>query len=167
MKRIKVSIKKLKKKHMIELERFIEKILRADPSNYLKQTLYVTCFNETCIIHEKAGKLDKVTLLYSGLWIGLLINNRVYLSPIIYEKIYSVYGFRAAIKVNEIALKNFLYGRDIFEESIIEKYPPLNNPLAVLDDEYRVVGVVEPYRRDIQIYRNIYDLGLFLREFEK
>ncbi len=147
-----------------QLHVFIEKVLEADPSKYIGSNLYYTCFNKYCIVHSGSYKYERVTQIYSGEWIGFLFNNKIYLSPWIYMGIYRDRGIRAAVKISEKGVKNFLYGRDVLEESIIEKYPPLNNPLAVIDEaDDRVIGVAEPRRG---FYRNIYDLGLFLRIFD-
>jgi len=164
LKKIKLRIGSLNKRHYRELYHYLENILRVDPLKYIPSKLYYTCFDEICFIHEEAGRLNKASLIYSGLWIGLIINDNVYLSPQLYEKIYYDTGFKASIIVNDIATKNFLYGRDILEESILEKYPPLSNPISVVDHrDRRVIGVAEYVGKGI--YKNIYDLGWFLRIF--
>lgn len=162
-KRVEFSFGRLSSRRYRFLAWYIEKILGADPSKYLPKQLYITCFSNYCIVHEEAGREDLVTLLYSGRWIGLIIRNKICLSTYMYEEIYRDLGeYRAAIIVGEKGVKNFMYGRDIFEESINEKYPPLNNQVAVLDEKDKhVIGVAEPLKHGI--YQNIYDIGIFLR----
>lgn len=162
MKKIKLRMGLLSDIYVYKLHNYLRNVLEVDPHKYLPSRLYYTCFNNICYIHEESGKLNKASLIYSGFWFGLLINDEVYLSPQLYEKIYSENGFKASIIVSDNGVKNFLYGRDILEESIVEKYPPLNNPVSVIDYvDYRVIGVAEPFEKGI--YRNIYDLGWFLR----
>jgi len=159
--RVRLRFGKLDVSYRLKLEKFLINVLGVDPHMYIPSELHYTCFDEYCIIHEEAGRDEYVTLLYSGLWIGVIINGGVYLSIPIYEKIYSTIGFKAAIVVGEQGVKNFLYGRDVLEESIVSKYPPLNNPLAVIDHiDERVIGVVEPGENGI--YKHIYDLSMFL-----
>jgi len=161
-KRVKFSFDKLSSRRYRMLWEYLEKILGVDPSKYLPKQLYVTCFDEYCIIHEKAGREDKATLLYSGRWIGLIVHGKTCLSTYLYEEIYRERGYQAAIIVGDTGVKNFLYGRDVLEESIVEKYPPLNSQVAVIDQsDYRVIGVAEPIKEGV--YRNIYDIGIFLR----
>jgi 60S ribosome subunit biogenesis protein NIP7 len=141
---------------------YLGEVLGVEPRKYLCGDLYYICFNNNCFIMCGAGKYDSATLLYKGPWIGVLKGKRPYLSPQIYEKIYNdIGGFRAAIIVGDQGVKSFLYGNDILKESIIKEYPPLDQPVAVIDhSDYRVIGVA--YKSG-NIYRNIYDLGFFLR----
>jgi len=163
VRKMRLEMNKLDDVYVGDIYTYIEKILGVDPSKYVNRELYYTCLDKYCIIHEGCGKVDKATLLYSGRWIGLLINSKPYLSTTLYEEIFRDKGFRAAIVVSENGVKNFLYGRDILEISVLEKYPPLDNPIAVIDhSDKNVIGVVEP---EGDFYRNIYDLGLFLRIF--
>lgn len=147
------------------LKRFIRRKLGYDPDRLFKGSLAYTCFNNKCFIYQNGPGFNGASLLYSGLWIGVLLDNKPYLSPVIYERIYSEKGFRAAIVVGEKGVKAFLYGNDVLEQSIIRKYPPLDGPLAVIDaSDHSVIGVVEPAKQR-GVYRNIYDLGMFLREW--
>lgn len=160
--KIKLRIGLLSRKHIIKIQSYLNNVLGVDPHKYLPIKLYYTCFNNICFVHEESGGIDKASLIYSGLWIGLIINDEPYLSPQLFEKIYSEIGYRASVIVNDKGVKNFLYGKDIFEESISEKYLPLNNPVSVIDYcDYRVIGVAKPLRKGI--YKNIYDLGWFIR----
>ncbi|MET1160307.1 MAG: hypothetical protein ABWW65_05045 [Thermoprotei archaeon] len=162
-KRIRFRFGKLGKNPSLNLLEYIEKVLGTNPTDYFKLPLYYICLNDLCIVHEKSGKIDGVSLIYTGNWIGVLVGDDVYLSPQLYEKIYSRTGYRAAIVVSEKGIKNFLYGKDVLEESVLKKYPPLDNPVAVIDSyDNRVVGVAIPIR-ERRIYKNVYDLGIFLR----
>jgi len=159
--RVRLRFGKLDASYRSKLEKYLSNVLGVDPHGIIPEELYYTCFDEHCFIHEEAGRDEYVTLIYSGLWIGVIIDGDVYLSIPIYEKIYSTIGFKAAIVVGELGVKNFLYGRDILEESIVSKYPPLNNPLAVIDhSDGRVIGVVKPVEN--RVYKHIYDLSMFL-----
>jgi hypothetical protein len=103
--RIKISRRKLDRKIMLEMEKYVREILGHDPSILFSKMLYVTCFNDKCIIHEGREKYGNVTQLYAGRWIGLVIRGKPYLSPLIYEKIYSIKGYRASIVVSEKGVK--------------------------------------------------------------
>jgi 60S ribosome subunit biogenesis protein NIP7 len=141
---------------------YLREVLGVDPYKYVCSNLYYVCFNNNCLIMCGAGKYDSVTLLYKGPWIGVLRGRKPYLSPQIYEKVYSDTGeFRAAIIVSDQGVKSFLYGNDILRKSIIKEYPPLDQPVAVIDhSDHKVIGVAH---KSGSIYRNIYDLGFFLR----
>ncbi|RLG81568.1 MAG: hypothetical protein DRO13_00780 [Thermoprotei archaeon] len=163
--KIRVRAGVLAKNYIALISSYLREKLCVNPSRYIKYPLHYTCFNDICIVHEETGKYYSVTLLYSGQWIGVMRGSGVYLSPLLYERVYSDNGYRAAIVVAERGVKNFLYGKDILAESIVEKYPPLDNPVAVLDEyDYRVIGVAEPSRRMGNVFKNVYDLGIFLRE---
>ncbi len=165
--RIKLSFNKLDSFRLKILVNYIIEVLNYDPYKLFKPPLYYTCFNNKCIIHEKSGKYYKSTLLYSGRWIGILINNKPYPSPLIYEEIYRRTGeYRAAIIIKEQGVKAFLYGNDVLMESIAKEYPPLEYPVAVIDQEdHRVIGVARRIKSRKPYYQNIYDLGMFLREW--
>ncbi len=154
--------KRLARRHLFILENYVRKSLRADPSNYIGNSLIVTCLGKTCIIHEGRNTYPATTL-YSGRWVGLIIDDYPYLSPVLYEEIYMEHGFRAAVIARDKGVKAFLYGNDLLPVSVQKVYGPKKHPLAVIDStDHRVIGVVrwDPQKR---IYRNIYDLGLFLR----
>ncbi len=160
--RIIYESRRLPRRHLSILRNYIRKSLRTDPSNYIDNSLIVTCLGKTCIIHE-GRNIYPATTLYSGRWIGLIIDDYPYLSPVLYEKIYMEHGFRAAVIARDKGVKAFLYGNDLLPISIEKVYGPTKYPLAVIDSsDHRVIGVVrwDPHDR---IYRNIYDLGLFLR----
>jgi len=160
-KRVEFRFGKLSRSLRGKLEEYLKIVLGVEPSEIIRGDLYVTCFDEYCIVHEAAGREERVTLLYSGMWVGVIVDYRIYPSIPVYEKVYSVKGLRAALVVGEKGVKNFLYGRDILEESVVAKYPPLNNPLAVVDQsDMRVLGVVVPGSSGV--YRHVYDLSMFL-----
>jgi len=126
------------------------------------------------------AKYFNASIVYSGEWLGIVVDNRVYLSTIVYERVYRYLGeYRAAITVSEHGVKTFLYGNDLFASSVIEYYEPIYNPVAVIDSfDNRVIGVAEPMVSEKElinalkkglekpIYKNIYDLGFFIRYFE-
>lgn len=138
-------------------------VLDVAPDKYLCKEPEYSCFNELCIIYcsSEAHYIHTNALVYGGRWIGVLIRNKPYISINIYEDVYRSGVFRASIVVSDMGCKAFLYGRDILKESIVSAHPPLNNPVAVIDNsDNRVIGVAEPYH---DVYKNIYDLGLFIR----
>ena len=160
--RITVESKGLPRRHLFILKNYIRKSLRADPSNYIGNSLVVTCLGKTCIIHEGRNTYPATTL-YSGRWVGLIIDDYPYLSPVLYEEIYMEHGFRAAVIARDKGVRAFLYGNDLLPISVKKVYGPTKYPLAVIDgSDHRVIGVVRWDPRD-RIYKNIYDLGLFLR----
>lgn len=165
MQRINLRTGLLGYKHTTRLFNYIEKILGYEPLKLIKPPLYYTCFNDKCIIHEGSGRYDGATLLYRGVWIGLLIDGKPYLAPRIYEEVYRRRGYRAAIIVGDQGVKAFLYGNDVLRESVLREYPPLHDAVAVVDhSDNRVIGVARRVRgRGRTYYRNIYDLGMFLR----
>ncbi len=147
------------------LNYYIREILQVNPTKYIGHEQYLACFDKYCFIHQGSGKFDGATLLFSGKWIGIVIGNKPYLSPLIYEEIYNdLREFRAAIIVKEKGVKNFLYGNDILPASIIKEYEPTNTIVAVVDEkDYSVIGVAKPIGINKKVYKNIYDIGLFLR----
>ncbi len=160
--RITYESRRLPRRYLSILKNYIRKSLRTDPNNYIGNSLVVTCLGKTCIIHEGRNTYPATTL-YSGRWIGLIIDDYPYLSPVLYEEIYMEHGYRAAVIARNKGVKAFLYGNDILPISVQRVYGPKKYPLAVIDSsDHKVIGVVrwDPRRK---IYRNIYDLGLFLR----
>ena len=160
--RLKFRSRLLPQKHIRKLEIYIHDVLRADPEKYLPRKPRLTCLGEICIVHE-GFKEYPATTIYSGRWIGIVINDEPYLSPIIYEEIYRDNGFRAAVIAREKGVKAFLYGNDLLPISVEKLYGPRRGAVAVIDKtDYRVIGVArwDPKKR---IYKNIYDLGVFLR----
>ncbi len=160
--RITYESRRLSRKYLSILRNYIRKSLRTDPSNYIGNSLVVTCLGKTCIIHEGRNTYPATTL-YSGRWIGLIIDDYPYLSPVLYEEIYMEHGYRAAVIARDKGVKAFLYGNDLLPVSVQKVYGPKKYPLAVIDSsDHKVIGVVRWDPRN-RIYRNIYDLGLFLR----
>ena len=160
--RITYESKRLSRIYLSILRTYIRKSLRIEPNKYIGDNLVVTCLGQTCIIHE-GRKTYPATTLYSGRWIGLIIDDYPYLSPVLYEEIYMEHGYRAAVIARDKGVKAFLYGNDLLPTSVLKVYGPKKYPLAVIDgSDHKVIGVARWDPRK-GIYRNIYDLGLFLR----
>ena len=158
------------------------KLLGVEYRDFVKCRPYIYILGNLGIISCSGygAKYFNASIVYSGEWLGIVIDNRVYLSTIIYERIYRYLGkYRAAITVSEHGVKNFLYGNDLFASSVIRYYEPIYNPVAVIDSfDKRVIGVAEPMVSENElinalkkglekpVYKNIYDLGFFIRYFE-
>ncbi len=65
------------------------------------------------------------------------------------------------IVINEKAAQLFIYGRDIFESSIISKKG--NGPLFIVCNERKEVLGLSEFNG--KIYKNLVDIGLFLRKY--
>lgn len=166
MKKINLKTGLLPQKLRMMLDEYLYEALDAEPREYLPGKLYYTCFDKLCIIHGGAGKYWSATRLYSGEWIGIIIHGKPYPSPIIYEKIYGSRGVRAAIVVKDKGAKAFLYGNDVLYESISRIIPPIEYPVAVIDEaDDKVIGVARRAAGAKPYFQNIYDLGIFLRMF--
>lgn len=163
--KLRVSFGKLDNRIRSILFFYVRDTLGVDPIKYLGTELYYVCLNSNCFISSGAGKYYSLTMLYKGTWLGVIIDNKPYLAPGVYEEIYRDIGsYRAAIIVGEQGVKNFLYGNDILEQSIIKEYPPTDQPVAVIDSyDGKVIGVAKRVMGRRRLYRNIYDLGIFLR----
>lgn len=146
-----------------EIRSYFLNVLEVEPSIYLCDEPRFTCFNEICVVYCSSIQrtIPDKALIYSGDWLGVLIHGKPYVSPSVYENVFMKKGYRASIFVSDKGCKAFLYGRDILKESIVSAYPPLNNPVAVVDaSDHKVIGVAEPGG---ELFKNVYDLGLFLR----
>lgn len=145
---------------------YLMNVLKVDYRRYICVKPRYVCFDDFCLAYcsiDCTQHVEPGRMVYSGAWIGLIKNNKIYLSTQLYEKTFREFGVRASIVVSDAGVRSFLYGRDVLKNSVVEKYPPLNNPVAVLDyADRRVIGVAEPYG---SFYRNVYDVGLFLRYF--
>ena len=156
----------LPQKMRMMLDEYLYEALDVEPREYFPRKPYYTCFDKLCIIHEGSGKYWSATQLYSGEWIGLIIHGKPYLSPVIYEKIYGSKGLRAAIIVKDKGAKAFLYGNDVLYESVSKIIPPIEYPVAVIDEtDNTVIGVARRVAGAKPYFQNIYDLGIFLRLF--
>lgn len=135
-----------------------------NPLKYVSENLHELCVSKVCVIYDPAvDRLGDATILFSGRWIAVKINGEIAPSVSLVEEIYSNEGFRAALIVGEKAVKAFLYGNDVLPTSVLEKYPPDENIVSVIDpSDYRIIGFAK-YDKHRNVYRNIYDLGIFLR----
>ncbi len=167
--RVKFSVKPLPAELFRELKSYLGENLGVDYREFISGELWLTCLGKNCIIYNSMGRrFYGLTLLYSDGWIGVWRKGAVAPSPRIYEEAYNRYGLRAALIPKPAGLKAFLYGNDILEISIDREIPPLNGPVAVVDPaDNRVVGaaVKSRDRKGRVYYRNIYDLGMFVREW--
>lgn len=149
---------------MIEkLRTYLSSVLEVDPNEYLCVEPLYSCFDNICLIFclQTTHGVPVDALVYGNKWVGVVINNEPYLSLNIYEDVFRSKGYRASIVVSEKGCKAFLYGNDILRESIVVTYPPVNNPVAVIDSlDKKVIGVAIPHG---DVYKNVYDLGLFIR----
>jgi len=152
-----------------DLRRRLGKILRGiygvDENEYLAGPLGFTCIGDICIVYSMPSNLsvNGLTRLYMGRWVATVVNGVLTPSIPLVESIYASRGLRAAIVVAEQGVKAFLYGNDILLESIREKYEPVNQLVTVVDSSDReIIGFAkwDPRRK---AYRNIFDLGLYLR----
>lgn len=142
----------------------IKRLFNVDPLDYLPDKLYYTCFNDICLIYGKYLDTIKPITLYEDSWVGLYIRDTLVPSIPLTTRIYERVGFRSALVVGEQGVKAFLYGNDILRESVIEIIPPNTGLYAVIDSmDNSVIGFARWNKRK-DVYENIYDLGLFLRE---
>lgn len=178
---LRYSVKKADKNIIYSLKNMFE-LLGVDYRDFVKCRPYIYVLGDIGILScsEYGTKYFNASVVYSGEWLGIVISNKVYLSTIIYERIYNHLGeYRASITLSELGVKTFLYGNDLFASSIIRYYEPIYNPVAVIDPlDNKVIGVAEPMidRKELfsalekklekPIYRNIYDLGFFIRYFK-
>ncbi len=147
---------------------------------FINTTVYLYRGIGVVVTSPYGCRYNNLTSTYSGFWIGLWMNNKLYLSPLLYEEIFVRIGrFRATVVAKEKGVKSFLYGNDLFASSIQEYYPPLDNPVAVVDaSDGRVIGVgeltIDPVlfmrmvRESVEepVVRNIYDLSVFIKYFK-
>jgi len=181
IKRLRYKVKKADRDIIYGLKATF-KLLGVEFRDFIKCRPYIYILGNLGILScsEYGAKYFNASVVYSGEWIGIVVDNKVYLSTIVYERVYKYLGeYRAAIKVSEQGVKTFLYGNDLFASSITEYYEPIYNPVAVIDSfDNRVIGVAEPMvdqnelinalKKGLEkpVYRNIYDLGFFIRYFE-
>lgn len=156
---------------------YIENVMAIDPSIVDETRLFKTCFDEICLIYEDSIPDTATTTVYKGRWVAGIIGDTLFLSPWLYSEIYSNIGYRAAIVITKKAVEIFLYGGDIYASSIVKFYEPIDNIVAVIDPrDSTVIGVAQPLvkggelrsaikeKRSEPVFKNIFDLGLFLRK---
>ena len=181
IKRLRYKVKRADENIIYGLETMF-KLLGVEYRDFVKCRPYIYLLGNLGILScsKYGAKYFNASIVYSGEWLGIVIDDRVYLSTVIYERIYGYLGkYRAAITVSEQGVKTFLYGNDLFASSVIRYYEPIYNPVAVIDSfDNRVIGVAEPMVSENElinalkkglekpVYKNIYDLGFFIRYFE-
>jgi len=181
IKRLRYGVKKADENIVYGLKTVFE-LLGVEYKDFVKCRPYIYRLGSLGILScsEYGAKYFNASIIYSGEWLGIIINNKIYLSTVIYERVYRYLGeYRAAITVSQHGVKTFLYGNDLFASSIIKYYEPMYNPVAVIDSfDNRVIGVAEPMVSENElinalkkglerpVYKNVYDLGFFIRYFE-
>lgn len=163
MEKIKVKKRPCNAKCRAKISRLLS-IFTDYPPRYFAENLHELCVGQVCVIYEPAlDRLGDATILFSGKWVALQIKGELAPSVPLVEKIYSHEGYRAAIVVAEKGVKAFLYGNDVLPASVLEKHPPVENIVSVIDSsDYRIIGFAK-YDKHRDVYKNIYDLGIFLR----
>ncbi|MEM4481585.1 MAG: hypothetical protein QXK88_01050 [Desulfurococcaceae archaeon] len=148
---------------VVELREILSSTYSANPSEFIGESVRYTCINNICILYCGKARTNALKILYEGNWVGLYNKKVIAPSISVIKSIYSKYGVKAAIVVGEKALRAFLYGNDIFPESVHEVIPPRKWLYSVIDpDDGEVVGFVK-WSRERRIYENIYDVGIFIR----
>lgn len=146
------------------LEKMLTDIYEADLYDYVSEKLKMLCFNDVCIIYEPIGIEPAKITIYCGPWIAIMNRGKIAPSIPLINEIFRKKGVRGAIEVCERGIKAFLYGNDILIESIVTKYPPCDRLVAVIDHvDKEIVGFAE-WDKENNVYRNIYDIGIFLRQ---
>lgn len=147
------------------LRAYVREKLGADPSALLCEEPRLACFEGVCAVYcGGAGGLP-LPAIYSGAWVGVLVGGMVAPSPEVYERAFRAAGPRAAAVAADQGVRAFLYGNDLLLESVLELYEPLDDLVAVVDAlDWRVVGVAR-WDRARRVFKNVYDLGMFLRSF--
>ncbi len=167
-KKVSYRVRRLTRREEGVLNRVIRR-LGMEPRSLYRDPLWITCFDESCMIYSRIDNgLGGVRILYSDGWIGVYRKDVLAPSPQLYEEIYRVKGIRAAAIVKQEGVKAFLYGNDVLSISIIEEVPPLDVPVAIIDgSDGRVVGigVRRIDGRGRVYYMNVFDLGVFIREW--
>ncbi len=134
-----------------------------DINDYLRQHNYATCFDIDCLLWSTSRELVESRVIYEGSWIGIFYRRRLLPSVSLAEKIFEKHGFKAAIVVSSKASELFLYGRDVFESSVLARYEPAGGIVAVLEPvEESVIGFAY-YDASCRCFRNLYDLSIFLK----
>ncbi|ADV64644.1 hypothetical protein Desmu_0325 [Desulfurococcus mucosus DSM 2162] len=149
----------------MRLHRVLRDVYGVDPVEYVEGRLGYTCIDNVCLIYvaDAAAPLGNTPVIYMGSWVAVLVSGELAPSIPLVEKIYKDKGVRAAIIVREKGVKAFLYGNDVLPESIVEKREPVEGLVTVVDSsDHGIVGFAkwDPVRK---VYRNIYDLGVYLR----
>ncbi|WP_440059374.1 hypothetical protein ACSU1N_06200 [Thermogladius sp. 4427co] len=138
------------------------KALGVDLGEYVDLSrVYQTCFDDTCLIYALSSRAPNT--IFDGAWIGVSLGGKAVLSTLLYTEVFNRVGYRAAVIASEKGVRAFLYGNDLLYESIIEIYEPIDSFIAVVDSSDKTVIGVAELDRERRVFRNIYDLGIFLR----
>jgi len=150
-------------KWLSRLKALTKRLWMIDLDEFLCGHNYATCFDRECLLWSTSRELVEARIIYEGSWIGLFHGKRLLPSTALVEKIFEKNYLRAAIVVSSKASELFLYGRDVFESSIVMKYGPVDSIVAVLEPEEKSVIGFASYDASCRCFRNLYDLGIFLR----
>jgi ribosome biogenesis protein Nip4 len=137
-----------------------------DPGKIISGRPGLICMGEVCLISEASTRrYERATLLYKGRWLGVIYRGSILPSTEIVEEIFREKGPRNAIVVSDEGIKRFLYGRDVFPRNITRTIPPATGTLAVIDEaDNSVVGFARlECIHGRRLYRNLFDLGVFIR----
>lgn len=163
-KEIKLKVGKVPSRVVDKFKSMLRQLYDANPEEYITRNLGYTCLGENiCLIYNKQHFFPKLLVLYENSWIGLYVKKTLVPSLSLIKEIYKKHGIKAAIIVNEQGVKAFLYGNDILPQSVVKVIPPKLGLYAVVDvSDEEVVGFVRWSSRK-RVYKNVYDLGIFLR----
>jgi len=153
----------LPRKWLNSLKAITRKLWSVDLDDFIGQCNFATCFGTDCLLWSANSSARERRVIYEGLWIGVFHERRLLPSISLVEKIFANNHFRAAIVVNDKASELFLYGRDVFETSVLTRYEPVDGIVAVLEPEEKSVIGFAHYDASCKCYRNLYDLSIFLR----
>ena len=150
--------------HVAKLLRYFSEALGVEASEFFNpQRLEETCFGAVCVLYEARATAPRTLL--SGDALAVVVKRHVVPTPALYEKVFKRFGLVAAVKASEQGVKAFLYGNDLLLESVLEIYPPVDSYVAVVDGLDGLVVGVARWDTGSRVFRNIFDVGLYLRGF--
>jgi len=153
----------LPRKWLNSLKAITRKLWGVDLDDLIGQYHFATCFDMNCLLWSTNRRSRRRRVIYEGFWIGVYHEKRLLPSISLVEKIFANNHFRAAIVVTYKASELFLYGKDVFETSVLTSYEPADSIVAVLEPEEKFVIGFALYDASCKCYRNLYDLSIFLR----
>ncbi|AFK51355.1 hypothetical protein TCELL_0931 [Thermogladius calderae 1633] len=150
--------------YVAELLRYFSEAFGVEASEFFNPNrLEETCFGVVCVLYE--GRAPSPRAVFSGNAVAVVVKGHVVLTPVLYEKVFGRLGLVAAVKASEQGVKAFLYGKDLLLESVLEIYPPVDSYVAVVDSVDGLVVGVARWDSGSRVFRNIFDIGLYLRGF--